>query len=257
MINKQKTIFSVFGFLLAVLSLTACAEKIPKQLANTLPVKVYSGLQLGALLNQAITSNNVADIKTMLNKDWYSAVNVKSLKLPGSTYAIKSCTEYFKLVDKALTTVRENESSAFAEFVLMCQAAKVIIEAKPSKHSFLDDLKFDKKLPNKLPKQIAMVISTTESKRLNENSKLVSWGDVNKINKVDVINNVKAIYHHQGSTQEIELMAKGDFNNDGIEDMLVSSRDSVVGGSYNALRVYQVTKLNHQAGLEVINEISD
>jgi len=257
MISKQQTIFSAFGFLLAALSLTACAEKIPEQHANTLPVKVYSGMQLGALLNQAITSNNVADIKTMLKKDWYSAVNVKSLKQPGSTYAIKSCTEYFKLSDKTLTTVRENESSAFTEFALMCEAAKVIIEAKPSKLSFLDDLKFDKQLPNKLPKQIAMVISTTESKKLNANSKLVSWADVNKINKVNIINNVKAIYHHQGSAQEIELMAKGDFNGDGIEDMLISSRDSVVGGSYSALRVYQVTKLNNQAGLEVTNEISD
>ena len=139
----------------------------------------------------------------------------------------------------------------------MCQAAKVIIEAKPSKLSLLDDLKFDKQLPNKLPKQIAMVISITESKRVNANSKLVSWGDVNKIKNVDVINNFKAVYHHQGSTQEIELMAKGDFNNDGIEDMLISSRDSVVGGSYNALRVYQITKLTHQADLEVFYEFSD
>ena len=243
-----------------LLSVTACAEKSPEQKAaqntNSIPVTIYSGMQLGSLLNEVVASDKVDDVKVMFNKDWYSAVNVKSAKQTNETYSIKSCAEYFKLADKSLTTVKENENSAFAEFVLMCQVAKVIVEAKPSKLTFLNDLTFDKNLPDKLPKQIAMVISSTESKKINENSNLVNWSDVNKITKVDVISEFKAIYHQQGSTQEIELVAKGDFNADGIEDVLLSSRDSVEGGSYGALRMLYFTKQSNEGAYVMGKEFS-
>lgn len=237
-----------------LLTVTACANTA--QNTNRIPVTVYSGMQLGSLLNEVNTSTNVDDIKAMLNKDWYSAVNVKSSKQANATYSIKNCAEYFKLADKLLTTVKENENSAFVEFGLMCHSAKVIVDAKPSKLTFLSDLTFDKTLPEKLPKQIAMVISTTESKKINENASLLNWSDVNKITKVDVINEFKAIYHQQGSTQEIELVAKGDFNADGIEDVLVSSRDSVAGGSYGALRMLYFTKQSKESTYVMGKEFS-
>jgi len=256
MSNKKQTIVSFCGFIFMLLSVTACAEKGPEQNTSTIPVTVSSGMQLGSLLNEVMASFKVNDIKAMLNKDWYSAVNVKSLKQANATYSIKSCAEYFKLADKALTTVKENENSAFSEFVLMCQAAKVIVEAKQSKRTFLNDFVLDKNLPNKLPKQMALVVSSAESKKINDNSKLVNWSDVNKITKVDVINEFKAKYHQQGSAQEIELVAKGDFDGDGIEDVLVLSRDSVEGGSYNALRMFYFTKRSKEGAYAMGKEFS-
>ena len=108
-----------------------------------IPVKVFNGMQLGSLLNEIVTTNNAVEIKAMLNKEWYSAVNVKSLKDTQTTYSINNCNQYFKYSDKNITPVKENETNAYAELVLMCKVAKDIVESTASTDSFLNDFELN------------------------------------------------------------------------------------------------------------------
>ena len=245
--------FSIFSLSLMLLCLTACEEKQPK---TQIPVKVFKGMLLGSLLNEPVGTSNVAELKKILNNKWYAAIDVMTLKDSSETYSISGCSEYFKHQDKGITPVRENEISAFSEFVLMCKAANDIVAAAPATNSFLVDLQFDKDLPNKLPKQLAMIISTTESKKIMADKLIKTWGEVNKISGVEVIEKYLALYHHAGANQEIELLATGDFNNDGVDDALISLRDSVEEGSYSALRIYSLTKTASDGLYEVSKEYS-
>ncbi len=257
-LHKQKTICAILGLALVTSFLSACEQKKaePKSQEVTIPVKVFSGMQLGSLLKEVVTINDPAEIESILTREWYSAVNVKSLKDAQTTYSINNCNDYFKNSDKNITPVRESEINAYAELVLMCQVAKDIIESTSSTDSFLDDLELDMELPNKLPKQLAMVISTAESERINSNPEMVTWSDVSKITDIDVKDQYKAIYSHLGAKQEIELIAQADFDIDGIEDVLISSRDSVENGSYSALRIFCVTKRKQDGAYEICKEYS-
>lgn len=138
----------------------------------------------------------------------------------------------------------------------MCKAAKDIVGSTESTSSFLNDLELNKELPTKLPKQLAMVISTTESEKIFSNPKFVTWGDVNKMTDIDVGNQYNATYNHTGAKQEIELIARADFDSDGIEDVLISSRDSVENGSYSALRIFLITRKRQDGVYEVTKEYS-
>ncbi len=104
-------------------------------------------MQLGSLLNETVKINNAVEIKTMLEKEWYASINVKSLQDAQTTYTINNCNDYFKYSNKKLTPVKENEISAYAELVLMCKAAKDIVGSTESTSSFLNDLELNKELP--------------------------------------------------------------------------------------------------------------
>lgn len=98
----QKTIYAILGLSLIISCLTACEEKQGKSKSPKahIPVKVFSGMQLGSLLNETVKINDAVEIKTMLKKDWYASINVKSLQDVQTTYTINNCNEYFKYSDK-------------------------------------------------------------------------------------------------------------------------------------------------------------
>ena len=256
--HKQKAIHTILGLTLIMSCLTACEEKQaePKLSKAHIPVKVFSGMQLGSLLNETVEINDSVEIKTMLTKAWYASINMKSLQDVQTTYTINNCNEYFKYSDEDIAPVKENERSAYAELVLMCKAAKDIASAAESNRSFLNDLELNEELPKKLPKQLAIVISTTESEKISSSPQLVTWGDVNKVTNVHVENKYKTTYSHLGAKQEIELIVQADFDSDGIEDVLISSRDSVENGSYSALRIFLITRKKQDGVYQIVKEYS-
>lgn len=255
LINNKKTTYTIVGTLLMFFYITACADHhdISEQQEANIPVKIFAGMKLGSLLNEPVETNNASEIKNILPNKWYAAIQVKSTKDTNESYSVDSCDEYFKHQSKDLAPVKENEINAYSEFVLMCKAAKDILKATPAKSSFLNDLQFDKKLPDKLPKQFAMITSTTEHAKIMADKQIRTWAEVNKITSVEIKEKHHAIYKHDSAQQEIELIASGDFNKDGYEDALISTRDSVENGSYNALRIYGITK-TQQDGLYEINK---
>lgn len=46
-----------------------------------------------------------------------------------------------------------------------------------------------------------------------------------------------------GGSQVMQMLAEGDFDHDGINDMLISSSNSLMGGSYHAAHLYIVSRL--------------
>jgi len=139
------------------------------------------------------------------------------------------------------------------ELVVMCQATRHIVNGKASAQTFLKNFVFDKTLPDKLPKKIAMVTSVTEYARLFNDNNIKYWSQVIKITKIDKKDAGHALYHNVGGSQELELVAKGDFNGDNIEDILLTSRDSVEGGSYSAIRLFMFTKLSNDGDIILLS----
>ena len=234
-------------------SLSACNTNAE----NALPVIWTEAFTLPPMMEADVKVKTQADVSKLLSAKWYSAFEVKK-PLSNNKDDIRSigtCESYFS--NPGMETVVSRDYGPYLGIGLMCKAAKIIASAGVSSKSYLANLKFDKELPGILPKSFAMVVSTSESKRIDENKSLVTWGDVEKITKTEIKSTNATEYYVQGGQYTVELVAKGDFNNDKIEDWLISSTYSVTGGTYVSFRMFAVTMTKANSGITIIEEISD
>ncbi len=205
-------------------------------------VNMYEGFYLGRLLDVQEKIDSIKKVKELFNKNWYAEIKVSANESKFKNKNIKNCLEYFDAKSFKAEPVKENERAAYFEFGLMCQAAKSIMNAEPAKITFLSAFKFDKKLPLLLPKQFSMVTSEVENKKIMADGKFIFWGDVNKIKEVKNLSEYSGIFKTPNSMQELTLVAKADFNDDKIEDLLLISKGSVDGGSYHITQMFLITK---------------
>jgi len=232
---------------LGLLFLSACSEKAEDPLGasqSELPISWYSGYKMPELLEQKVTINDIDDIGALSEKKWYAEFSVFHLDDPEKAFSVASCKQFHDLGHTALNTSRELDNTAFMEMAVMCHATRQIVNARPASQTYLNNISFDANLPAALPKQFAMMLSRSESEKAEKDQKIKYWAQLNKITAVSVSGPHMATYKSEAGEQELELLARGDFNHDGVEDMLITSRDSVTDGSYSAIRLFKLTKLS-------------
>lgn len=247
----MKIFFYTLSFLFLVFS-TACSASEHKP-HKSYPVKWYSGYALQQYLAKTTHIDKTSELLKLINMKWGQPIPVHK---PGKKTIINlnTCQDYFNAKQKSLQPVNDADFSPFVELVLMCQATRAIAEATPSRISTFTELKFDKKLPSRLPAKMAMITSETESHRILSNKAIKSMAQVNKILKVIHHSRFDVTYVESTQDNELELVAKGDFNHDGIEDYLVSSLGSVHGGTYTAFRLFLITRRPGQANYTLLKE---
>lgn len=242
------------GLMLGLLvSVTACAHKTG---GPRLPVVICPGFGIGDILAQPIKGRSPADLKAMLDRPWYDAIDVSQ---DGGGYkplqAVNSCVDYFIARKKGWIPLKDFEMAVYQARGIACQAVRDVLKARPAVKSFLEDFKLDKKAPEILPKQLALVISATESKRILADSSIRYWSQVDPIQKVEPHGDYQTTYQSfTASMQNLNFVAAGDFNGDGIKDLLLSSSDAVIGGDYRAERMWLLTKLKADGDIKIIKE---
>jgi len=220
------------------------------------PVEWYAGLTLPQYLANPFNVRTHADVAALLNKKWYGAFQVHATD-EAPTETIASCNEYFRAAQKPLQTVKESEYGPFRFMVMMCLATRATSQARASRISTFSKLVFDKNLPAKLPAPMAMIISSTERQRILSDKAIRHMSQVHRIIKLKRHSRFDVDYAHEGGSQQLQLVARGDFNHDGVEDYLISSLDSVVGGSYSAMRLFLITRKPGQGDYSLIKEFND
>lgn len=243
-------IFSVTACL-ALSVLLACSSAMSR---NAEPVTWYAGFTLPELLAEPHPARTKEDIRTMLSQPWYAEIIVAPVSKPDENIALSSCAQYLAQPAGRLESVRERDGAPFMELAMRCQAAQAILAAQPARQSNIPSQFIDKDLPRLLPPEVAMVVSVQESKRLLANKNNRSWGDISRIKKGAILAPNRASFSSDEGSQLIELVARGDFNGDGLEDVMFTSRDSVEGGTYSALRLFQITRRTQDGKYELLRQ---
>ena len=252
---------NTFIFTILLLVAVSACNKDTGQAANKTVVKNdsavawYGGYKMPELLAEPMKNAGVDDLNSIMTRKWYAEFNVYSGHVSGKATVLTNCADYLALQGPVINTVKKNENAAFMELAVMCRATKQILSATNPEHNYLMDIQFNKALPSQLPASVALVISESERKKLNADTSKKTWQDVYHITSVEEAGPNRAIYRHTGGIQELELVARGDFNGDKIEDLMISSRDSVEGGSYNAIRLFVVTRNTEGSEIRLISEI--
>lgn len=215
----------------------------------------YNGYKMPELLAEPIKPTDAKDLVEVNKRKWYAETQVYDEAVPGKIIPLSSCESYQTLSSLRLRAVQEQENIALMEILMMCKATQLMLTATRVEKSFLHDVKLDQTLPSLLPATLALVTSATERTRISKDKSIKFWKDVNKQINVDALGPFHVNYQHVAGMQELELVARGDFNGDNIEDMLITSRDSVKGGTYSAIRLFVLTK-NSSAGEIVVKEFT-
>ena len=242
----------IISTLMCVVLVQGCFSGIDKKSSQSIPVSWQSGFTLPDLLATPAKLQTVDDLKRLIIAPWYADILVRNSKVGESVFS--SCLDYFEQVMETTRTVKDNEMGPYLEFKAMCEGARILMSSETSEWNYFPDLILDEDLPSKLPKNIALQTSLEESMRNAKDVTLVHWQDITPITAYEKQSTTKSTYRHNGGYQELEIVGRGDTNNDHVEDVIVVMRDYVEGGDYMNIQIL-VVSVDKQGGWQLINKI--
>jgi len=239
------------AFLVLLASISGCSEKPPENKLHY-SVSWSSEYQMVELLSKAVPINEQKDLQGVLDAPWYAEISVVNTKSSENT-SFANCSGYLSEVTKKTHALRDNEINAFLEFAMMCRSTKLLLNAKSPEKSNIPNDFLNKSMLENFPVEIAFQTSTREAeKNANDKSKKY-WSDINQNLQFEAISKDRVKFFDDGGFQNISLVGRGDFNSDGFEDVLISSRDSVEGGSYFNFRIF-ILSVNEKGEWQLIEE---
>ncbi len=215
-------------------------------------VQWFSGFTMDQWLVKTPSMNDQQDVQALLEKPWEYPVKLINLQTQ-EVFSADNCRQILPIITQ-VTTYKSYESRPFSKLVAMCVATESIAKAHPAQYSFLSDFKLDANFPVYAPKNLAYVPSSSEWKRVSQNKKIVSWADVETVKRVSKEGEYPAVYAVVGGFHELSIIARGDFNHDNIEDILLYTKDYVVGGSHVAYKLFWFTKTDADSPLTLFKE---
>lgn len=201
------------------------------------------------------------DIEQRLSQPWLDGFEVRAATAgkdePPVTLA--SCRDYLGVADRQVEPHRatSTDRAIFQARALDCQALVLVRDAQPAAVSHLRGLVFDDTLPDHLPWQVALIISGAEAARIGAERPRATWREAlfEPLTEFSSCGPHCGRYGDPAAVQSVWLVARGDFDGDGIEDMLLSSYDAVTGGSYRASRLLLLTRRTPDGRVELIREL--
>lgn len=199
-------------------------------------------------------------VEQLLAEPWLEPVEVRTgaADRAGEPITLQSCSNYLEVADLRVRPVTGgNVGEIFQARALECHAAALTLAAQPAEVSHLRTLVFNEDLPDQLPWQVAMIVSGSEAARIADERPLATWSQAlfEPITGFSPCGQYCGTYRDLSQEQTVRLLARGDFDGDGIEDVLVSSWDVALGGSYRATRMLLLTRRQPGGRIELLQEV--
>jgi len=240
------------ALLLSLLLMMGCSPKGVLPPTAIYPVQWFPGYAMNDMLAKKAPLHDQHDVQALLDKPWDFSYKLTNLQTH-QVFNADRCSQILPDLPQ-LETYRHFESRSFMYLTALCVATESIAKARPARYSALSTFKLDAELPQHVPKNLALIISVSEWKKIAQNKKIVSWAQAETVKFVSKDGEYRAKYAMIGAYQEISLIARGDFNHDGVEDLLLLAQSHVVGGTYAAHRLFWVTKKNTNSPITLIRE---
>lgn len=201
-----------------------------------------------------------AAVEQLLARPWLEAIDVQREAAEGDRMptTLESCSDYLDVAGLRMRPIaRGNLSGIFQARALDCQAMALTLAAQPAVISYLRPFAFDEGLPDRLPWQVAMIMSGSEAQRIADERPNSTWRQAlfGPLTGFSSCGTHCGRYGDPGAEQRVRLVGRGDFDGDGIEDMLLSSSDAAIGGSYRAVRMFVLTRRQPGGNVELVREL--
>ena len=131
---------------------------------------------------------------------------------------------------------------------LYCYAAKLILDGKQAKKSYVENLKIDGNIAKYLPADMEYMVSPEEPRYISG-----SWADIEKLKAVKVTSK-EVIFSSKDAYHSVSKIAAGDFNGDGVQDILLLITHSVKQGTHFEKYLYVLTRFDSNNILKTIKK---
>ncbi len=152
----------------------------------------------------------------------------------------------------------DREIQAERSTLVDCMILDQLWRAKPARSSYLSDLAWNEHVLSSLPPQLAITVST-ESERAVDAAAAQgkNWPTFDP--SVTAAPSSKGpdqiVVTGNGFSEQLILWGRGDFNGDGIEDLLVQSLDTLTQGTYRNTRLFVLTRRAANGQLSLVRSL--
>ncbi len=182
--------------------------------------------------------------------DWGYELELRSAS--DDTNSVSNCKDLATANSAGFTAAKAYEYGAFKAYLTQCQTWSEMAKLAASKRSYISKFKLDDSFPSLAPSALAFVISNESAEKAKT---LSTWDEADHIQRTQVASQLRAEYYDStDGFQVITVVAKGDYNLDGIEDIVITKENSVLSGSYSSSHGYVLTRMSEQALFTVLSE---
>ncbi len=207
-------------------------------------VKWYAGLKLGDF-----QASGIAAWRDALSQPWRLGGEPVSLPVSnGSDHVVVDrCEKLFPAVTSGMRASGPDQA-IFEGWTIKCEAVRLLVDGASPQKDFIGDFPMDEKHVRGLPIGMAFAVSPDDERKV---ASIKSAGGT----LGGFLGNVKwqalgepadrriVLRDDGGASQLLSVLAEGDFDHDGVNDLLVASSNSMTGGSYHAAHLYIVSRL--------------
>lgn len=149
---------------------------------------------------------------------------------------------------------RQAERSTMAD----CLVLQELWSAKPARASYLHDLPWDARVLPLLPPQLAITVSAESERAAGAAAGFgQTWRDFDPsaAAAAGARGPDEIVVTGKGFVERLILWGRGDFNGDGLEDLLVQSFDTLTEGTYRNTRLFVLTRRTADGPLSVVRSL--
>ena len=166
-----------------------------------------------------------------------------------------NCREYLGLKEKGFHAEDTYSIAMESWFKSICYSLRYLKKALPSRISHLKDFQLANEPLKNLPLTLDLILSGDDEREAKAAlEKGMTWKDFAPDAKVEVINPNNIMIKRKDSETSLILLAWGDFNHDGVEDILLDVNHSVTSGTYRDYSHAILTRLAKDGKLAQIIE---
>ena len=216
------------------------------------PVLWYGGFQLYGALKGGKAPEAIDDVQKQFKSKWddppVTVYNTDGKKVG----EVNNCEEFFKAYYKKWEPMSTIDRGPYGLTGLYCFASREILNAKPSLKSFISKLKMDRNIARLLPAEVGMIISRDDERKL-ANHKNWSWAKFDQI-RGGSGKGYEVKLDSSYAVHFVDKVATGDFNGDGVEDIMLLIRHGVKQGTYASFDLFICTRNKTLGPLSVLKK---
>jgi hypothetical protein len=179
-----------------------------------------------------------------------------SFKHGSQTLQARNCLDLLAYRRSGFTPVSDRDAGIAQSLIVDCLAVKALSRATAPRESFLRTFRLDPQALTFLPVNLVPIISGEDRQKVqNAAAKGMSWKQFDPAATASGQGESFAVLSEDTQTT-VRIYGRGDFNGDGIDDLLVRVDTAATHGTYRTSRLLLLTRSRSDGVLRMIQELT-